>query len=68
AARVREALRKAGRTDLIGTGRKCLVPPAPKERTADRSRTPQGSRHGATAGKKSSTGAKRAKKKTKKRT
>ena len=26
-ALVREALRKAGREDLIGTGRNCLVPP-----------------------------------------
>ncbi|MBQ5340697.1 MAG: YgiQ family radical SAM protein [Oscillospiraceae bacterium] len=68
AARVREALRKAGRTDLIGTGPKCLVPPAPNEKTADRSRNPQGGRHGAPAGKKSGAGAKRAKKKTKKRT
>ena len=32
AARVREALRKAGRLDLIGNGPKCLVPQAPSER------------------------------------
>ena len=32
AALVREALKKAGRQDLIGSGRKCLVPAAPGER------------------------------------
>jgi radical SAM superfamily enzyme YgiQ (UPF0313 family) len=33
-ALAREALRKAGRTDLIGRGGSCLVPPAPRERHA----------------------------------
>ncbi|MBQ1358362.1 MAG: YgiQ family radical SAM protein [Oscillospiraceae bacterium] len=40
AARVREALRKAGRLDLIGNGPKCLVPPAPNERQDQKKRGP----------------------------
>ena len=66
AARVREALRKAGRTDLIGTGPKCLVPPAPNERPTDR-RATQGSRRGAPAGKKSGAGARDTRKNSKKK-
>ncbi len=36
---VLEALRKAGRTDLIGTGRNCLVAPEPVQRASFNART-----------------------------
>jgi uncharacterized radical SAM protein YgiQ len=36
---VREALTQAGRTDLIGTRPECLVPPAPRRRSAAQSST-----------------------------
>ena len=36
---VLEALRKAGRTDLIGTGKNCLVAPEPSQKTNFNART-----------------------------
>ncbi len=45
--RVREALRKAGRTDLIGGGPRCLVPHA--GRSARRGAGPRGTRRGRAA-------------------
>ncbi|MCD8010238.1 MAG: YgiQ family radical SAM protein [Lachnospiraceae bacterium] len=36
---VREALMKAGRQDLIGYGKECLIPPHPWKKSADRGRT-----------------------------
>ncbi len=43
ATRVREALRKAGRADLIGFGPKCLVPPAQGEGQGKKNTAPRGS-------------------------
>ena len=51
---VREALEKAGRTDLIGFGRKCLISPKKGERLGDSSRNHTG-RAGKTAGGKKKT-------------
>ena len=51
---VREALEKAGRTDLIGFGRKCLISPKKGERPGDSSRNHTG-RAGKTAGGKKKT-------------
>jgi hypothetical protein len=56
AARVREALRKAGRLDLIGSGPKCLVPQAPGDRRDQRSGNP--GRKNAAASRKNGTGPK----------
>ena len=51
---VREALEKAGRTDLIGFNRKCLISPKKGERPGDSSRNHTG-RAGKTAGGKKKT-------------
>ena len=41
--KVREALRRAGRTDLIGTGRECLVPPEKRAQLFETGRRSPGS-------------------------
>ena len=51
-ATVAAALRRAGREDLIGWERECLIPPHPKKRGAQE-RTEQDSRHGQLPAKKS---------------
>jgi hypothetical protein len=38
----REALRKAGRMDLVGHGARCLVPPETRGRSAERAGPPGG--------------------------
>ena len=43
---VHEALVKAGRTDLIGYGKKCLIPPAPSERSKPMPKKPTSSHRG----------------------
>ena len=43
---VHEALVKAGRTDLIGYGKKCLIPPAPGERSKPMPKKPTTSQGG----------------------
>ena len=43
---VHEALVKAGRTDLIGYGKKCLIPPAPGERSKPMPKKPTSSHRG----------------------
>ena len=43
---VHEALVKAGRTDLIGYGKKCLIPPAPGERSNPMPKKPTSSHRG----------------------